>query len=297
MQFPHEGIPMRLHDVRTGDGDRVEFAVLDAVAGAETDLALLHVHGKGGNFYGLPFRAIAPRLNSDRIVQLSVNMRCHDLGYTRTDVPDPDSLISNDVGVAGGWWEKFSEGVDDLAAVTDYVRSQLRIRRIVLVGHSAGGLYSAVYAAQDPSVVATIQLSPLTSNKTNLPAWFPEESQQIAFKDRAVTMIAEGRGHHILPIDAWFYGISAATFLERVSEMDDLWLSSMARIDRPALVLWGSKESRSSLWSSLIARLGNASCAGREIGGAEHNYIGFEDEVTHIVEEFLKANRYFQDAI
>ncbi|HEX5541343.1 MAG TPA: alpha/beta fold hydrolase [Micromonospora sp.] len=287
--MPSTGIEVKILDARTADQERIELAVYPSRV-ESADLGVIHIHGKGGNFYGLPFRPLAPRLQLPGAVHVAVNMRCHDLGYTRTDVPSADSVVQSDVAVGGGWWEDLDVGVDDIAAAVDHARS-LGCRDIFLLGHSAGGFYAAAYAARNQQVNGIAMLSPLTSNKTNLGMWFPEPGQLEATLNQARTMVAEGRGHHIVPLGAWYYGVSAKTLLQRAAEEDGVWSANLNAARCPVLVMWGSAESRGLMFRQLVEELAVDDKQWAELPGCEHNYIGYEDTVAEQVTRFITERR------
>ena len=133
--------------------------------------AVVHLHGKGGNFYTGPGRFIPDRTPAYPIVHLSINMHCHDLAYTRYDIPSPD-FTTDDVPTDGGFWERISQGHLDVAAAVEFLRAQGH-ERVFLSGHSSGGFYAVDYAARDDRIAGVALLSPLTSNRTGLPRWFP----------------------------------------------------------------------------------------------------------------------------
>lgn len=281
-------LDVRLARVETGDGAHVDLAVHPPEVRPDTSVAVVHVHGKGGNFYGLPFRPLAPRMERLGAVHVSVNMRSHDLGYTRTDVPSADSVVTRDVAVGGGWWEDLDVGHHDVAAAVDHLRD-LGAKDVFVVGHSAGGFYAADYAARNPGAVrGIVMLSPLTSNKTNLKMWFPEPGQQERTLELARRMVEAGHGHRIIPLDAWYYGVSARTLLQRAAEPDGVWVRNLDAAGCPVLVMWGSMESRGPLFRDLVAELGTADKAVVEIPGCEHNYIGFEDDAAVHTMEFIE---------
>src|SRR5699024_9718096 len=128
-------------------------------------------------------------------------------------------------------------------------------RQIFLVGHSAGCFYAAGYSAFDPDIQGLVLLSPLTSNKTNLRMWFPKDSDQEAATSRAQEMVAAGYGHHIIPLTAWYYGVSAETLIQRVNEPDGIWSRNLNTHRHPILVMWGGMESRGPIFRSLVEQL------------------------------------------
>ena len=279
-------VDVRLLDAPTSDGGRVELAIHPVDVTEPPRVGIVYIHGKGGNFYGLPFRPLVPHLAAAGTVHVSVNMRCHDLGYTRTDVPSADSVKVADVAVGGGFWEDLDIGVHDLEAAVRHAR-ELGCQDVFLVGHSAGGFYAAAYAAADPAIAGLVLLSPLTSNKTNLGMWFPQPGELETALARAKQMVEQGRGHHLIPINAWFYGVSATTLLQRAAELDGVWSANLNAARRPTLVLWGAQESRGPMFRRLVEELQYDDKRWIELAEGEHNYIGQEEITASYIRRFV----------
>jgi pimeloyl-ACP methyl ester carboxylesterase len=247
--------------------------------------ALVHLHGKGGNFYTGAGRFIPERTQDQPIVHLALNMRFHDLGYTRDDLPTPD-FMSGDVPVAGGYWEQISAGHLDVAAAVGFLRDQGH-KRVFVLGHSSGGYYAVDYAARGDDVSGLVLLSPLTTNRTALPRWFPRPGELDEALSLARKMIAEGRGDHLIPLTSWYYAISARSLVERAADPEHAWEQSLARLTCPVLLLWGESESRHGLWSGIADRIARPGVRRVSLPGSEHNYAGFEAEVTKAVADFV----------
>lgn len=289
IRYDTRGLTVRIVDAATSDGSRVELATYPAEPREEPDIALVHVHGKGGNFYGLPFRPLAPRLKIPGAVHVSVNLRSRDLAYTRTDVVSADSVREADVAVGGGMWEDLELGVHDIDAAVEHARL-LGAEQVVIVGHSAGGFYAADYVAQRPGILGVSMLSPLTSNTTNLGMWFPEGNLEESL-DRARALVAAGRGHHLIPIPAWYYAVSARTLLQRAAEPDGVWSQNLEQAGVPVQVLWGGTESRGALFQRLVDELRVEVKQTVVLPGCDHNYIGFEDAAAQHVGDFVSRLR------
>lgn len=250
--------------------------------------AVVHLHGKGGNFYTGPGRFIPDRTPAYPIVHLSINMHCHDLAYTRYDIPSPD-FTTDDVPTDGGFWERISQGHLDVAAAVEFLRAQGH-ERVFLSGHSSGGFYAVDYAARDDRIAGVALLSPLTSNRTALPRWFPGEGELDRALESARRMVAEGRGRHLIPLTSWYYAISAQALLERAADTDDGWEQRLARLGCRALMIWGEAESRHELWTRIVRRIGRPDVATLSLPGCEHHFAGFEDEVAAAVADFVTAS-------
>lgn len=246
--------------------------------------AVIHLHGKGGNFYSGPSRWLPSLMSAAPIAHLSCNLTCHDLGYTRYDVPEAD-LSTQTVAVAGGMWEDLEAGVTDVAAAVAWIRDT-GITPGFLAGHSSGSYYAVRYAAQDPEIAGRILLSPLLSNRAPIPIWFSDDELERAL-ERAEELAASGRGHLLLPLSHWYYAISADSLLERVRDHPEVWETALAASRAPILWIWGSAEGVADAYSAAFDALELADRTRIVLAGAEHHYSGHEESVAHVVSEFI----------
>jgi deaminated glutathione amidase len=278
------GMPARLLRLTAEDGYPLDAVLAEPRAG-DPVAAVIHLHGEGGNFYTGPGRFIPERTQDRPIVHLSLNMRFHDLGYTRDDLPSPD-LTSGDVPVGGGFWEQISAGHLDVAAAVGFLRDQGH-EQVFVLGHSSGGYYAVDYAARGGDITGLVLLSPLTTNRTALPRWFPGDGELDEALALAQKMIIEGRGDHLITLPSWYYAISARSLVERAADPEHAWEESLAQLKCQVLMLWGETESRHGLWSAIADRVGRPGVRQVSLPGCEHNYAGFEDQVTNAVADFV----------
>src|SRR5215207_1188028 len=127
---------VELLTLETADGWWLDGALYPAEQAAGP--AVLLLHGKTQNFYSGPGRFLPPALVAAGYTCLTLNMRCHDLGYTRDDLPyaNIDQLAADSqCQLAGGAWEHLESGHLDLGAGVDYLRGR-GYARVALVGHS-----------------------------------------------------------------------------------------------------------------------------------------------------------------
>ena len=122
------------------------------------------------------------------------------------DVTDPDS-------VAGGMWERLDDGPLDIGGAATWLRERTGLPVYVLA-HSAGGYFLGDWSAGDPEVAGRVFLSPLTSVRFPLSAWFADEASLEAARESAEKLVAAGRGHQLIVLPAWYFAISA-DLLER----------------------------------------------------------------------------------
>lgn len=275
------GEVIRLLRLPTAEGAWIDAALTEPVV--PTRVAVVHVHGKGGNFYSGPGRFL-PRLMPASMAHLSINMRCHDLGYTRYDEP-----ISGDTGhhpVGGGMWESISAGHADIAAAVRWCREQ-GFDRVHLVGHSSGGFYVGEYTSHDPDVAGRIFLSPLQDNRYVLSRWFPDGERERAIR-AARAMVVQGRGQQLIPLDPWYHAISAASLVERAAQPDGMWERGVEASHAAALFLWGSAEGRAQIWQEIFERFRGFPKQRHVLEGADHFYHGYEDEIAAHISRFVE---------
>lgn len=283
-----EDVPIRLLTLRRADGWPLEAGLYAPEPGAPArDVGLVLVHGKGENFYSGPARWVPPRLTPHGYTCLALNMRCHDLGYTRADVPfwgvETDECLMD-----GGAWERLTEGKLDVAAAVEYLRGH-GVPRVVVAGHSSGGFYAADYAASDPALAGVVLLSPVVSNQRPFPYWFPSDAEREETIARARAMVAAGQGHQLIAVRRWYQAISAASLVERADEPPGWFAGNLARLRMPTLMLYGDQESRPSLWDQLLESV-PAPRKARAVVQAEHSYIGQEGAVAAAIREFLQRH-------
>ncbi len=279
-------VPVRLIQLGTEDG-----AVLDALLydppSVDRSVAIIHLHGKGTSFLSGPGRFIPPLW--PEVLHLSLNMRFRDLAFTRTDIQDEE--LSNGkipAGIGGGFWERTADGNLDIAAAVAYLKES-GASRILLAGHSSGGMYTGIYGATHPEIFARVLISPLTSSRTAFPRWFPESRERDAVINQARGLVEAGRGDTLIALPRWYYAISAKSLVDRVAEPEDFWIDQMNRSSSPLLMLWGEKEPRSALWRSLFERLDTETRTMNIVPGAGHYFQGFEQEVVDHMRNFLES--------
>jgi pimeloyl-ACP methyl ester carboxylesterase len=264
--------------LRTADGwdiDALLYATREVELTPPADrVALIHVHGKGGNMLRGMSRYLPELLPG--YLHLSINMRCHDLATNtgRADKPN-----------GGGMYESLADGHHDLAAAVSYLRG-LGVGTVILSGHSSGGWYVGDYGSRYSDIDARFVLSPLTDNKTKLAFWFPGGVGLAEKRAEAEQLIADGRPNDLLLLPSEYWAISAAAFIERISEVDDTWLRAMQANDTPTLLAWGTAESRDQLWRDLFTQF-TAPSQFAAIEGADHDFAGTEHEVADLVNRFV----------
>lgn len=267
------------------DDRMLDGLLYEAKAGSSTT-AVLHLHGKGGNCYSGPGRFIPSLAGDGSITHFALNMRCHDLGYTRYDTASADFTIGGPP-VDGGWWEKIPAGVLDVAAGVSFLRRRGH-PKVVICGHSSGGLYGIAYAHEQGAVDGLVLLSPLVSNATAIPVWFPTEEARRDAMERATELVESGRGHEILPVRAWFYGVSAQMLLDRMGEDPSEFRRKLLDLRIPVCMAWGIQESRDAEWREIYHGMKSERKSILTFD-TDHHFTGCERALTNGVIDFVDA--------
>lgn len=271
---------VRLVRLRARDG--VEIDGLRYDDGGPSPIGVLHVHGKGSSFLTGPSRFVPPRWPG--VTHLALNMRFRDLAFT--DAEGSPWASAGAVPAGGGFWERIADGPHDLAAGVEHLRA-FGCRHVVIVGHSSGGFYTARYAAEDPGIAARVLIGPLTGNRTAFHRWFGSDEKRDIAIERAEAMVADGRGHELIPLSTWYYAVSATSLLERASEPDGVWIDAVNANPSPTLLVWGGLEDRDALWRQLFEEFAMEHKELAVVDGAEHHFVRFEDELVEIIRTFV----------
>ena len=259
-----------------------------APAAPSGDVAFLHMHGKGGNFYTGPGRFVPLVDAAGEFAHLSLNMRCHDLGYTRYDLPMPD-VKEGVIPVAGGMWERLSEGVEDVRAGIRWLHDR-GYPKVVVSGHSSGAYHALEACLGDgPRPAAVALLSTVISYKRHLVNWFGGEEGRDAALARARGYVAEGAGHRLIEVEQWYYAISADSLLERAALPDDAFERMLGEADCPILFVSGELEPRVPAWRTLYDGFAAPGKAWLVLDGVGHDYVGREAELTNALAGFARA--------
>jgi pimeloyl-ACP methyl ester carboxylesterase len=247
--------------------------------------AVLHVHGKGGNFYSGPSRTLPPLVGPDRFVHLALNLRCHDLAYSRPD--GPSGSPTGPAAADGGMWERLDDGAADIEAGVRWLAQRTKLP-VAVVGHSAGGYFLGDYSARRPDIAARVFLSPLTSVRIPLATWWPDEDERRRVGDTAREMVASGRGHLLIPVTSWYYAISAGSLVERLDERPHRWLDGCNASATPLLLAWGGAETRIPEWRSIYEEITVPGKQRLEVPGVGHQYDGAHAALADAITDFIE---------
>lgn len=203
--------------------------------------ACLLVHGTGSNFTtpGV-LETLAQQGVDAGLTSLRVNTRGHDL---MARIPRANGAI-----LGGASYEKIADCRYDISAWADFLVER-GCSRIVLVGHSMGGV-KAVYAmsrSPHPNVSHVLAISPPRFNHTHflrhkLAGQFREDYR------RADALVSRGEGETVIQVrQPMPLVISASGFVAKYGPHDNYdILKLLPHVSCPTLILIGSESARVS---------------------------------------------------
>jgi len=257
------------------DGVPLDGAYYEPDGGATAGAVILF-HGNMMNFYvGAP-RFLPPHLVELGYAVLSFNRRGHDILTTR------DSRAA-----MGGAFQTAAESIAD----DEFAASWLLARgfdRLVVGGHSNGGMLAAQYAADHPDVTeALLLLSAHGGGREMQTSGFLFGPDTPAAMERARELVDAGRGDELMLTPGWWWAIGAASYLDRMENTPST-LENATRISCPSLFLRGTLESVERYPGERFAALTPGACEFRLVEDCDHFYVGREGEVSGIVVDWLR---------
>ena len=266
---------MELSTIRAGDGTPLDGVYYTRAVGARTVVNFLH--GRSMNFYVGVQRFAAAELVDAGYDVLAMNRRSAGVAGIR------DSFDG-----VGDAWTLWREHRMDVEAAVKHLKDR-GYRRIIMAGHSQGGLLAADYAAKDALVAGLILASP-ASAFLGLPAAFPEADRERVV-EQARAMVAQGRARELILLPAWPWIMSAEAIVDPLvpgaaSPLDDL----LARYAGPLLVFCGDAGHDARLLPGARAAYERSPSRAKHLevlAGCDHFYVGFEDRVIALLREWL----------
>jgi alpha-beta hydrolase superfamily lysophospholipase len=165
--------------------------------------AIVLVHGMFSSAFSLG--PLVEELVDDRTAVLTFNNRGQG---TVNDVKQRVGM-ERKYHRAGTAHEVFTDAVDDIEGALRFARAQ-GAKKIYLAGHSTGCQKSIYYAfkKKDPKVAGIILLAPLSDYAGDRKK--PQLRKAVALAKR---MVKAGKGHELLPPDAWWHYVDAQRLL------------------------------------------------------------------------------------
>jgi pimeloyl-ACP methyl ester carboxylesterase len=238
------------------------------------------LHGRSMNFYVGVQRFAAADLVAAGYDVLAMNRRSAGVAGIR------DSFSG-----AGDAWTLWREHRMDVEAAVLHLRGQ-GYRRIVMAGHSQGGLLAADYTVKNPDVSGLILASP-ASAFLGLPTAFPDE-QWGELVARARAMVAQGRGRELILLSMWPWIMSAEALVDPLRPGAAPPLAELLPQYRgPLLVFCGEAGHDARLLPGARAGFERSPSPTKRLEvleGCDHFYVGFETHVTALLREWLTTN-------
>ena len=263
---------------KTADNERLHGALLTAPE-AQSDLALVLVHGVAMNFYLPPMFAFGQELSQRGFRSFVINTRGHDW----------ISRAGNLTKFGGSAYENLEDCLADLDGALDFLK-QRRYRRFVLIGHSLGAIKSIIYQGtrQRDDVVGIVSCSAPKQFYSERIARQPQFRELI---ERAEAMVADGRGEELMSISVGATpGIfSARSHLNKYGKDDRNDCRPYAKlIGCPLLATVGSAEPPffHEYAQEIVDATGNGSTY-RRVEGASHFYNRHTAEIVEIIDQWL----------
>jgi pimeloyl-ACP methyl ester carboxylesterase len=239
--------------------------------------AVNFLHGRSMNFYVGVQRFAAAALVAAGYDVLAMNRRSAGVAGIR------DSFSG-----VGDAWTLWREHRMDVEAAVRHLRGQ-GYRRIVMAGHSQGGLLAADYAAKDPDVAGLILASPASMHR-GLPSAFPETGRG-EVTQRARAMIAEGKERELILLPMWPWIMSAESVVDPMRADDATPLDELlARYRGPLFVFCGAAGHDARLLPGARAAFDRSSSPAKRLEvleGSDHFYVAFEERVTALIRDWL----------
>ncbi|HZR00735.1 MAG TPA: alpha/beta fold hydrolase [Chloroflexota bacterium] len=274
--------------ITTDDGVRHEGVVIQPT-GPANGTAVVWMHGFTGYFCE-PHQMTIGRYLAERGYQfVSGNGRGHHYGAGL-------GRWGGSPRLGGAWWELASEAFLDIKAWLDFAEKTLAPRRLVLAGHSYGGMKVVWYQGtqQDPRVAGLIS----ASGGMRPPSRRPELAKETL--ELATKMVAEGRGLELLPFGMTGRPgttLSAQTVVDRAKSLVDVYGldggadAPIGKVRCPFLAILGTNEPEIGSPADLETVKRNARSSPRVetalIEGADHVYTTTAEAVAQAIEGFL----------
>lgn len=240
--------------------------------------AVMYCHGNQMNFYVCAARFLAPPITRLGYEYLAFNRRGHDSVST-----------SDSRECVGGAFQTVAEGVEDNELAAKYLANRGFANPIV-IGHSNGGVLASEHVANHLETKALILLSAHGGGNrlTN-----PSSARNFAIagnveeqRTKAEALVAAGKPRQLMLIPAWWWVISARTYLDRLTNAPDL-VANAKRIKCPVLFIRGDQEPKENYPAEKFAENCAGPCEVVIVSDCDHFYLGAETRVSQIVTDWL----------
>ena len=240
--------------------------------------AAMYCHGNQMNFYVCAARFLAPHLASLGYVFMPFNRRGHD------SVSTYDSR-----DCVGGAYQTVAEGIEDNDIAAKYLSGK-GFPNPIVIGHSNGGVLATEHVVNHPETRALILLSAHAGgNRMSNPRAtrnFSLAGETHDLRKKAEELVAAGKPRQLMLIPAWWWVISARTYLDRLTNAPDL-VENAKRITCPVLFVRGDHEPPENYPAERFQEHCAGPCEVAIIPNCDHFYVGAEDKVAKVVTNWL----------
>jgi pimeloyl-ACP methyl ester carboxylesterase len=238
--------------------------------------AVYLIHGRSMNFYtGFP-RFVPPALTPRGYDCLSLNRRGRSiLSITPGWKPEGDAVVM------------FSHQMSDALAGLEFLKNR-GYGRIIVGGHSQGGLLAAALAAQDKAIKGIVLASAIPVYDI-IPPWHPKEVVSKVIEEAKVAL-SEGKEDRMFTIDGWPWVISAKSVLQELDPVHADLKAFMERITVPILSFYGSDGIERQIGEPGKEAFDMSPSRSKRfviIDGADHFYRGHESRIQQEVVSWM----------
>lgn len=258
----------------------------------DSDVAALHIHGKGGNGYENYF------LDNLREMYTSKGISFFTID-TRGRGVISDFRQKDGWKHAGDCFEIFGESVHDIKGAIDYLKS-LGKSRFILQGHSLGctKVVNFILTQDTTGIEKVILLAP-----TDMAGWANTDPHHQEYLTKAKQLLTESKGEELVAAQCWIdkTPISAQTYpsICETGSPADIYGDReggalLGRIAIPTLIPYGTADigiteidGTMAKWLERVNKIKNANTEVAVIDGAQHGFRGFERDLAEKVAEFM----------
>ncbi|GIW59801.1 MAG: hypothetical protein KatS3mg087_0867 [Patescibacteria group bacterium] len=269
------------------------------LGGVAAKKVIVFVHGLGGSLFS-GYNYLSEIASEDTAVVLFEN-RGHDW-VTRIKVRDSGAKGGVGYISGGGAMEVFTDCVDDLMGVADFVRGQGAVE-VYLVGHSTGCqkiVYALVNSDLQDRVSGVVLMAPMSDYAGSLAVMDREVLERAVMVGKE--MVAGGRGMELLPAELGVGIYSAQRFvsLNDIESAEEVFpyaflkkepielkkISLNMRVILAEMDEHRDREMREiKSWFDEVVQSKDYRCV--IVEGANHGFEGMEKSVQKIIEEFV----------
>ena len=241
--------------------------------------AAMYCHGNQMNFYVCAARFLAPHITALGYDFMPFNRGGHD------SVSTYDSREC-----VGGAYQTVAEGIEDNEIAANYLAAK-GYQSPIVIGHSNGGVLASEHVARHPETRALILLSAHAGgnrlSNSSSARNFSLAGDTAALTRQAEALVSAGKPRQLMLIPAWWWVISARTFLDRLTNAPDL-VKNAKRIRCPVLFIRGDQEPKENYPAERFQEDCAGPCEVVIVPNCDHFYVGAEANVAKIVTEWLK---------